>query len=156
MSVENKEGEAVDKEVQTNTNLEKPNNIVEDHTPDTVITRERINDKKDKKEEETGEFHWRFEDGELVPVSDMNERELRKAIELCEGRLEDHHEEVEFHKGQVEYHVDHMCSWQHRAEKLEEEIDNRNLDEDTDQSEIVAEDEPEGKEKEESSQPTKG
>jgi predicted Zn-dependent protease len=83
---------------------------------DLTVKKEDIENSKDKKEEETGIFHWKEQDGSYTPVTEMSKEDIDRARELSESRMDKLHDNIQKLHSQ-------MHSWQYRYEKLTEALE---------------------------------
>lgn len=86
-------------------------NITGVHMSNLKVTSEMIERHKDRKERETGVFHWKDEDGNFLPINKVSVEVLREAAVLCQQKQCQLHEQ--------------MCGWQYRLDKVEEELESR-------------------------------
>lgn len=81
---------------------------------DLKVDQELIEQAKDKKEKETGVFHWMDANGEYQPVTDMSAEEIEDAISFSEKKMDRLQATIlSMHKK--------MHAWQYRIDKLGEE-----------------------------------
>jgi len=84
------------------------------HMSNLKVTPEMIERHKDRKERETGTFHWKDRDGTYLPIDKVSVEVLEHASITCQRKMCQLHEE--------------MCGWQYRLDKIEEETAKRGVD----------------------------
>lgn len=86
------------------------------------LTEEDLNRIKDKKEKETGVFHWKTRDGFYKSIKQMDEKELEMAQKVCQDKLNTLNKLFESSSRKTNNLKDQLKSWAYRESKVEEAL----------------------------------
>lgn len=80
---------------------------------DLRVNQELIDQSMDKKEKETGVFHWMDANRKYTPVTEMSQEEVERAIRFSEDKMDQIQESI------INLHAK-LHAWQYRIDRLDE------------------------------------